>query len=91
MGLKLRSSSKKLRGLGVRAQARRIRTFLYSRDEARRVEVQCRVSVRGGALSLVLIVQATAEEVNRLYYKPRHKAGLRWSGALLQGPAVEWS
>ena len=42
---------------------------------------------KGGALSLVLIVQATAEKVNRAYYK-RHKPGLRWSGALLQGPAV---
>ena len=36
------------------------------RDEARHVEVQYRVSVRGGALSLVLIVQATAEEVHRV-------------------------
>ena len=35
------------------------------RDEARRVEAQHRFPVRGGALSLVLIVQATAEEVKR--------------------------
>ena len=26
---------------------------------------------KGGALSLALIVQATAEEVHRIYYKPR--------------------
>ena len=30
------------------------------------MEVQCRVSVRGGALSAVLIVQATSEEVDRV-------------------------
>ena len=41
-----------------------------------------------GALPLVLIVQATAEEVHRAYKKPRHKPMLRWSDALLQGPAV---
>jgi predicted ATPase len=41
-------------------------------------------------LSLVLIAQATAEEVHRVYYKPRHKPRLRWSDALLQGPAVGW-
>ena len=37
----------------------------------------------GGALSLVLIVQVTAEEVHRSYYKPRHKPRLRWSGKLI--------
>ena len=42
---------------------------------------------KGGALSLVLIVQATAEEVHRLYYELRHKPKLRWSDAFLQGPA----
>ena len=63
VGCKRCSSSKKLRGLSVRAQARRISislsfsvAFLFSflvpvspaqRDEARRVEVQYRVSVRG--------------------------------------------
>ena len=61
VGCKLYSSSKKLRGLGVRAQAWRISisfsfpvagVFLVlvspaQRDEARRVEVQYRVSVRG--------------------------------------------
>ena len=31
----------------------------------------------GGALSLVLIVQATAVEVHRVYSKPRHKPRLR--------------
>ena len=30
---------------------------------------------KGGALSLFTIVQATAEEVHRVYYKPRHKPG----------------
>ena len=43
---------------------------------------------KGGALSLILIVQATAEEVHRVYYKPRYKPRLRWNGALLQGQAV---
>ena len=33
------------------------------------MEVQYRVSVGGGALSLVFIVQATAEEVHRVYCK----------------------
>ena len=61
VGCKRCSSSKKLRGLSVRAQARRISiSFLFSvafffsprsppaqRDEARRVEVQYMVSVRG--------------------------------------------
>ena len=47
------------------------------RDEARRVEVQCRASAKEGALSLVLIVQATTEEVLRSYFKPRHKPRLR--------------
>ena len=62
VGCKRCSSSKKLRGLSVRAQARRISislsfsvAFFFSlvpvspaqRDEARRVEVQYRVSVRG--------------------------------------------
>ena len=55
VGCKRCSSSKKLRGLSVRAQARRIGicgVFLVpvspaQRDEARRVEVQYRVSVRG--------------------------------------------
>ena len=69
----------KLHGLSVRAQARRTRISLSfsvaevflvpvspaQRDEARRVEVQYRVSVRG-ALSLVLIAQATAEEIHRV-------------------------
>ena len=52
------SSSKKLRVLGVRAQERRMGTISFLqgfhvpvspalRDEARRVEVQCRVSVTG--------------------------------------------
>ena len=31
---------------------------------------------KGGALSPVLIVQATAEEVHLAYYKPRHKLEL---------------
>ena len=42
---------------------------------------------KGGALSLVLIVQATAEEVRRVYYKSRHTPGLRWSDTFLQGLA----
>ena len=46
---------------------------------------------KGGALSPVLIVQATAEEVHRVYFKPRHKPRFRWSDALLQGPAVGWA
>ena len=40
---------------------------------------------KGGALSLVPIIQATTEEVHHVYYKPRHKPRLRWSNALLQG------
>ena len=44
---------------------------------------------KGGALSLAPIGKATAAEVHRLYYKPRHKPGLRWGDALLQGAAVE--
>ena len=64
VGCKWCSSSKKLRGLSVRAQARCISISLSfsvafffffplvpvspaQRDEARCVEVQCRVSVRG--------------------------------------------
>jgi hypothetical protein len=43
---------------------------------------------KGGALSLVLIVQTTVEEVYRVYCKLRHKQMLRWSDAFLQGPAV---
>ena len=45
------------------------------------MEVQCRVSVRGGALSPVHIAQATAEGVRRVYYKPRHKPRSRWGDA----------
>ena len=30
------------------------------------------------------IVQATAEELHRVYYKPRHKPRLRWSDALFR-------
>ena len=51
------------------------------------MQVQYVVSVRGGALSLVLIVQATAKR-NRAFFKPRDKPRLRWSDALLQGPTV---
>ena len=76
------SSSKELRGLSVRAQARRINTspsfsvafFFFSprsclpraarRGAARGSAMQG--LGKGGALSLVLIVQATAEEVNRV-------------------------
>ena len=60
VGCTLFPSSKELRGMGARAQARRISTsllfsvagalvpvFLAWRDEARRVKLQCRVSVRG--------------------------------------------
>ena len=43
---------------------------------------------KGGALFLVLIVQATAEEVHRISCKQIHKPRLSWSDALLQGPAV---
>ena len=43
---------------------------------------------KGGSLSLVLIAQAFAEEVHLLYYELRHKPRVRWSDALLQGPAV---
>jgi len=39
-----------------------------------------------GDLSLVLIVQATAEEVHRAYCGPRHNTKLRWRNASLQGP-----
>ena len=46
---------------------------------------------KGGALSPVLIVQATSEEVHRVYYKPRHKPMLSWSGAFMQGPTVVWA
>ena len=42
----------------------------------------------GGALSLDLIVEATGEEVNRVYYKPRHKPRLRRGGVPLQDPAL---
>ena len=46
---------------------------------------------KGCALSTVLIVQATAEEVHRVYGKPRHTPRLRWNGAFLHGPAVGWA
>jgi len=46
---------------------------------------------KGGDLSLVLIVQATAEEVHRSYHKPRHESELYSSGALFQGPAVGYT
>ena len=72
-------SSKKLRGLSARAQARRIGIpccggFLIPvspayRDEVRRMEVWHWASVRG-AVSRPF-VQSTTGEVNRAYYKPR--------------------
>ena len=68
-----------LRGLGVSAQARRIRTSLLfsvagissflplSRNEANR-GARMQGLGKGGALSPVRIVRATAEEVHRVYY-----------------------
>ena len=80
LGCKRCSSSKKLRGLGVRAQARRMSISLsFSVDFFFLVPVLPRAARRGaargsamqgpgkgGALYLVLIVQATAEEVHRV-------------------------
>ena len=102
VGCKRCSSSKKLLELVVRAQVRRMSIPLsYSVAGVSSRSCLPRVARRGaargsalqglgkgGALSLVLIVQATAEEVHSSYYKPRHKPRLRWSDALLQGPAV---
>jgi len=98
---KLCSCSKKLHGMSVRAQARRISipllfsvlgvsSFLFPpRNAMRRGAWKCNAGLgKGGALSLVFIVQATAEEVLRVYFKLRHKPRLRWSDALQQGPAV---
>ena len=78
MGCKLCSGSRKPRGLGVRAQARRMGTFPHSllwgvpRSCLPHVERWCaargsaiRGLGKGGALSLVLIVQATAGEVQK--------------------------
>ena len=52
------------------------------------MEVQYRVRVRGGALFLVLIVQATAEEVHRVKCKPRLNAG--YVGAMYCCKAPLW-
>ena len=80
VGCKRCSSSKKLRGLSVRAQARRISislsfsvAFFFPRSclprAARRGAARGSAIQglgKGGALSLVLIVQATAEEAHRV-------------------------
>ena len=50
------------------------------RDEALRVEVQHWFSVRGRSVFRPYFQQATAEKVNRVCFKPRHKTKLRWSG-----------
>ena len=42
-------------------------------------------------MSLVLIVQATAEDAHNVNYKLLHKPRLRRGDAFLQGPAVEWA
>ena len=78
VGYKRCSSSKKLRGLSARVQARRISISLsfsvefffpsflsHPRSATRRGAWKCSTNLgKGGALSPVLIVQATAEEVH---------------------------
>ena len=95
LGCELHPSSKKRHGLGVQAQARRIRAYAYPpyylfwefprsclpRVERRGAALGSAIQGPGkrGALSLVLIVQTVAEEVHRVHFEPRNGPGLRWS------------